>query len=71
MPLYDIKVDLPNRPKGDEIEVPPFGVVENGKTMKDVEMTSEEAERFKNTPGMEITDRSNKVAATTTEGGDK
>jgi hypothetical protein len=42
MPEYELSVDLPNRPKDDPVEVFPFGVVPNGKSIK-VEMTADEA----------------------------
>lgn len=53
MPEYEIKVDNPHRPKGDKIEVPPFGTIENGKT-KTVEMTSEEADKYRNSTYLEV-----------------
>ena len=43
MAEYEVSLDQPNRPKGDPIEVPPVGVVENGSKIK-VELSREEAE---------------------------
>lgn len=58
MPVYDIKVDIPERPKGDPIDVPPFGSIENGKTLHDAEMSREDADRYRNSYGIEIKETS-------------
>jgi hypothetical protein len=47
MPKYEVSIDVPNRPKGDPIEVPPVGVIENGKHVV-AELTEEEYDRIKN-----------------------
>ena len=33
MDKYTVSVDQPNRPKGDPIEVPPIGVINNGESV--------------------------------------
>lgn len=53
MPEYKLTVDNPRRPKGDEIDVPPFGRVENGKSIT-VEMTAEEAQKYRESPIMSV-----------------
>lgn len=50
---YEIKVDQPTRLKGDPIEVPPLGVIENGKTVT-VELTAEQASYFANGHGIKV-----------------
>lgn len=62
MPEYELKVDIPERPKGDDIEVPPFGVIPNGSTV-DVEMSKDDAERFRNSHGFEIKQTSSRKTA--------
>lgn len=54
MPEYEVKVNIPERPKGDPIDVPGVGQVENGTTTKGVEMSTEDAERFRGAHGIEI-----------------
>lgn len=51
---YDIVVNNPARPKGDPIEVPPFGQVENGGSFAAF-LTKYEVERFKENPHVEVT----------------
>lgn len=58
MPVYDVAVDIPERPVGEEIEVPPFGTIKNGETKTDVEMSVKDAERFKEAHGITLTQTS-------------
>lgn len=53
MPKYDLTVNRPNRPKGDDIEVPPFGIFKNGEP-KTVAMPDEMADRYRDDPNYEI-----------------
>lgn len=70
MPEFSITVDVPSRPKGDPIEVHPFGTVENGKTLEGVEMTKEDAERYKANPHLEVKQTSSRKTSAD-EGGDE
>jgi hypothetical protein len=51
---YKIKVNVTSRPKGDEIELQPFGIVENGDSFTAV-LTKNEAARYENNPHIDIT----------------
>jgi hypothetical protein len=46
-------VDVPEYPKGHSIEVPPFGKFENGES-QEVEMSTEDAERYRGSHGISI-----------------
>lgn len=56
MPEYKLKVDLETRPQGDEIEVPPYGVVENGGDAITIQATEEEAAIMSGSYGLTVTD---------------
>lgn len=43
MVKYTVSVDMKNRPKGDEIEVPPLGVLKNGGAGQTIEFEDEKA----------------------------
>ena len=62
MPEYELKVNIPERPQGEEIEVPPFGRVKNGSS-KTVELSAEDAERFGNSHGLELKQTSDRRTA--------
>lgn len=53
MPEYTIEMNQENRPSGDPIELPPLGVIENGKSIT-VELTREQAEWFAGAAGVKI-----------------
>lgn len=46
MPKYEVSIEVDSRPKGDPIEVPPVGLIDNGKKVV-AELTEEEYERIK------------------------
>ena len=52
MPEHEITLDFSNRPKDDLIETP-WGAAKNGGSIK-VELTEEELEAVRNTPGLSV-----------------
>ena len=74
MPEYTISLDQPTRPVGDPIEVPPYGVIENGGSIT-VEAERNEVAFLADGYGITVTDKSGKKLRNTkkddeTEGGE-
>lgn len=55
-PRFDLSVNLPEFPEDEEIEVPPFGMVENGGTLYSVNIPEEDVERYENHYGISLTE---------------
>jgi hypothetical protein len=53
MPDYKMKVDFPNRPEGDDIEVTDVGTFKNGEVV-DITVPEEKAQHLANTPGLTV-----------------
>jgi len=70
MPEYTISLDQPNRPDGDPIEVPPFGVIENGGSIT-VEAERDEVAFLAGGYGITVIDKSNKKVRNTTKKDDE
>lgn len=49
-----VSIDQPNRPKGDLIEVPPIGLIENGESVTLEGLTEKQASWLATAPGVTV-----------------
>lgn len=66
MAKYKLTVDLPTRPEGDPVEVPPFGIVPNGSTVE-IETDASTASILGRAYGMSVSGKSNSKSKETPE----
>lgn len=60
MPEYEISVDMPNRPDGEEIQVPPYGVIDNRGDSITVEISKDDADTLAKGYGITVQGRKKK-----------